>query len=155
MENERIKRLRKELKYLTEEEIDKEIANYKDIKAKDIKNVAKKIYLSRGIDYQKLNMNIISELINEITSIYNIFKKQDKKGKINIILNIVYTIILLILMKVPFILVRDIGYDYLRILSTNKILFVLWNLIFLVLYTVTAFCAFIVLIRSFTSKNKD
>ena len=155
MENERIKRLRKELKYLTEEEIDKEIANYKDIKAKDIKNVAKKIYLSRGIDYQKLNINIISELINEITSIYNIFKKQDKKGKINIILNIVYTIILLILMKVPFILVRDIGYDYLRILSTNKILFVLWNLIFLVLYTVTAFCAFIVLIRSFTSKNKD
>ena len=68
------------------------------------------------------------------------------------IIDIVYFVILLLLIKIPFDLVRDIGYEYLEMLSTNNTLYTLWNLAFLLIYTITLICTAIVLIKNFNSK---
>ena len=70
-------------------------------------------------------------------------------------LEIVYIVLLLILMKIPFDLVRDIGYEYIELLTTNSLFYTLWNFAFLLLYTITLICSVIVLIRNFNKKYKD
>ena len=70
------------------------------------------------------------------------------------VVEVIYIILLLILIKVPFSLVRDIGYDYIKILTTNNVINILWNLFFLILYTITMLCALIVLIRNFKNSYK-
>ena len=150
-----IKLLEKELKYLTKEAVQEEIRlNQNRLESKDIniKELANEIYLKRGIDISKLNRNVLSNLINDLSSIFSGFKDKDKSVKRKMIIDIVYSIILIILIKIPFDLVRDIGYEYIEMLSTNSVLFTIWNLSFLLLYTITALCTFVVLIKNFKNK---
>lgn len=158
MKNERIKRLRSELKYLLEAEIEKEILE-NDIRLGDeavrVADIAKDIYLKRGIDIKKLNKSFLGNLVDSITEMANLFKHKDKATKIKMIIDIVYIIVLLLLIKIPFDLVRDIGYQYIEILSTQTIYYNLWSLLFLLLYTITILCSFIVFVRNFNNKYKD
>ena len=71
------------------------------------------------------------------------------------IVEIIYMVILLILIKVPFDLVSDIGLDYIEIFSTNNVLRVLWQLAFMLLYTVTLVCTLLVLLRNFNKKYRN
>ena len=84
----------------------------------------------------------------------NIFKTKDSKTKRKMLVEIIYIILLLLLLKIPFDLVRDIGYDYIELLSTNNLYYNLWNIAFLVLYTITIFCTFLVLLKNFNNKYK-
>ena len=158
MKENKINKLRSELKYLVEEERENEI---KKISKKidentDVKKIAQEIYLERGLDYQKLNANIFLRLINEITNVVEVFKNKNGKDKRKMILEIVYIILLLILIKIPFNLVCDIGLEYINVISNNKVLNYIWNLAFLLLYTITIICTLIVLLRNFINKyNKN
>ena len=124
--------LRKELKYLINSEIDKEIelnrVNLTNNNV-DIKSLANDIYLKHGVDINRIKSNPLG------------FLNTNNKNKA--ITEIVITIIILLLFKIPFDFVRDIGYDYISVLSTNKLLYNLWNLLFLIAYTV-AFVSFII-----------
>lgn len=158
MKNERIKKLEAELKYLLDDERKKEIENYNsmlDTNKVNIKEVAKEIYHKRGINYDKLNKGFLNNLTNTINELSTTFKNKDSATKRKMIIEIIYIVILLILIKVPFDLVRDIGYDYIELLSTNNLYYTLWNLIFLLLYTGTIICTFIVLIKNFNNKYKN
>ena len=158
MKENKINKLRSELKYLVEEERENEI---KKISKKidentDVKKIAQEIYLERGLDYQKLNANIFLRLINEITNVVEVFKNKNGKDKRKMILEIVYIVLLLILIKIPFNLVCDIGLEYINVISNNKVLNYIWNLAFLLLYTITIICTLIVLLRNFINKyNKN
>ena len=154
MKENKINKLRSELKYLVEEERENEI---KKISKKidentDVKKIAQEIYLERGLDYHKLNTNIFLRLINEITNVVEVFKNKNGKDKRKMILEIVYIILLLILIKIPFNLVCDIGLEYINVISNNKVLNYIWNLAFLLLYTITIICTLIVLLRNFINK---
>ena len=158
MKEENIKKLNNELKFLTENERQKEITNYSialESNNANIKAIAQEIYLKRGIDYTKLNKGFFNNITNTITDLSNIFKNKDSKVKGKMIVEIIYIVLILLLLKIPFDLVRDVGYDYIALLSTNNIYYVLWNALFLVLYTITIFCTFIVLIRNFNNKYKN
>ncbi len=158
MKEDRIKKLNNELKYLTDAERQKEIINYNvalENNDVDIKNIAKEVYLRRGIDYSKLNKGVFNNIINTITDLSTIFKNKDSKVRSKMIVEIIYIVVILLLLKIPFDLVRDIGYDYLELLSTNSLYYNLWNIAFLILYTITIFCTFIVLIRNFNNKYKN
>ena len=158
MKEDRIKRLSKELKYLTDIEKQKEIAYYNNVLENNdvnIKDIAKEIYLRRGIDYNKLNRGIINNIINTITDLTTVFKNKDSKTKGKMITEIIYIAIILLLLKIPFDLIRDIGYDYIELLSTNNLYYNLWNIAFLILYTITIFCTFIVLIKNFNAKYNN
>ena len=158
MKDDRIKKLNNELKYLTDAERQKEIAYYDNALGNndiDVKNIAKEIYLRRGIDYTKLNKGVFNNIISTITDLIAVFKNKDSKVRSKMITEIVYIVVILLLLKIPFDLVRDLGYDYLELLSTNNLYYNLWNILFLILYTITIFCTFIVLIRNFNNKYKN
>lgn len=154
-----IKELEKELKYLTQKAIKEEIEKNKvklEIKDLDAKDLANKIYLERGIDVSKLHRNITGNLINELGMLFTGFKNKDSKIKRKMIIDIIYMVLIIILFKIPFDLVRDIGYEYIEMLSTNNVLYTLWHLAFLLLYTISMICTLIALIKNFNNKyNKE
>ena len=158
MKEANIKKLEDELKYLVKEERVKEINNYDLVLANDnpnIKKIAKEIYLKRGIDYDKLNKGFFNNLMETITEFGTLFKskKSDVKGKM--IRDIVIMVLLLVLLKIPFDFVRDIGFDYIDALTTNNTFYTIWNLAFLILYTIVFICTFIVLVRNFNNKYRN
>ena len=155
MKDDRIKKLTKELKYLPPEEIPKEIEYYNvalESENADIKAIAKEVYQKRGMDYDKLNKGIIKNMVNTINDFIEVFNNKDSKIKGKMVVDILYMVILIILMKIPFNLVRDIGYDYIPNLLTNNSYYNLWHIVFLILYIITAICTLIVLIRNFNNK---
>lgn len=158
MKEKRVKELKNELNVLLKEEVEKELI-LNDSKLEDekisVKDIAKEIYLKRGIDVSKLNKGLINNLIDNISELFNLFKNKDKKTKNKMYLEIVYIVLLLILMKIPFDLVRDIGYEYIELITTNSLFYTLWYFAFLLLYTITLICSVIVLIRNFNKKYKD
>lgn len=151
--DDKIKKLEKELKYLTKDVIKEEIEKNKNrLENEDAKIIANDIYLNRGLDITKLKRNITSNLINDFSSAFSDFKNKDKDTKKRMIIDIIYFVLLLLLMKIPFDLIRDIGYEYIELISNNSILITTWNLVFLLLYTITIICVAIVLIRNFNKK---
>lgn len=149
----KVKLLEKELKYLTKDAIKEEISMNKNrLEKEEVRVIANDIYLNRGLDITKLKRNITSNLMNDLGSAFSGFKEKDKTIKKSMIIDIIYFVILLILIKIPFDLVRDIGYEYIEMLSTNNMFYTLWNLAFLLLYTITLICTAIVLIKNFNSK---
>lgn len=162
-----LRKLSKELVFLTKDEYAKEIDCYKKYfdadHAKKIsiektieslgspKELSKKIYLKRGIDSSKLKRNFINNIINSVTDVVNAFKNK-KNDKKKMIIDLIYIFLLIILIKLPFNLVRDIGLSYIKIITPGSIYDVLWSLLFLLIYTITSLCVFIVLIRNFGKK---
>jgi len=151
----KIKILERELRYLKKEVIIEEIENNKtglDYKNVNIKSLAKDIYERRGIDYSKLKTNIFSVFINEFSLALDGIKNKSLNIKRKMIFDLLTLILIVVLIKIPFDLVRDIGYEYLEMLSINNTLYTLWNLAFLIIYTITLICTAIVLIKNFNSK---
>ena len=149
----KIKLLEKELKYLTKDAIKEELAmNKSRLEKEEVRIIANDIYLNRGLDITKLKRNITSNLINDLGTAFSGFNNKDKSIKRSMIIDIIYFVILLLLIKIPFDLVRDVGYEYIEMLSTNNTLYILWNLAFLLLYTITLICTAIVLIKNFNNK---
>ena len=150
---EKIKLLEKELKYLTKEAKQMEIEkNINRLDSEEIRNIANDIYISRGLDISKLKRNFTSNMINDFSNIFSNYKNKDKYTKKKIVIDIIYYIIILLFLKIPFDFVRDIGYEYIEMLTTNNALFTVWNLVFLLLYTITLICTALVLIRNFNNK---
>ena len=162
-----LKKLEKELRFLTKEEFNKEIDCYNKFfsseEEKGItftetmnslgtpKELSKKIYLKRGIDPTKLKGSFVNNIITSIVNIINAFKNP-KNPKKKMIIDLIYMVLLIILVKLPFNLVRDIGFDYIFLASKSPLIETLWYLLFLILYTITAICIFIVLARGFNKK---
>ena len=158
MKEDRIKKLTRELKYLPKEEIQKEINYYNtalESENADIKAIAKEIYTKRGMDYSKLNKGFFNNIVNTINDFIYVFNNKDNKTKGKMVLEIIYLIILLILIKIPFNLVRDLGYDYIPNLFSNNLYYNLWNTAFFILYVITLICTLILSIKNFNNKYKN
>ncbi len=153
MKEDKLKKLAEELKYLKEEERQKELESCNIESNLNVKELAKEIYDKRGIDYSKLNTGLFNNIGDSINEFATIFKNSDAKGKM--VLDILYMVILVVFIKVPFDLVRDVGYDYIELLSTNNVYYKLWNLLFLIIYTIVLICTLIVLIKNFIKKYRD
>lgn len=153
MKEKRIKELRLELKYLEKDVIDEEIKKHnKELEKDNVKDIARMIYHERGIDYNLINRNIFNRLIYEISSFVNLFQNNDKKIRKRMIIEVLYILLILILIRIPFMLVEDICFDYINLLTTKGIVIKLIHLLFLVIYTITIICSFIVLNRTFIKK---
>lgn len=154
--NEKKQKLEKELRYLLKDVRDEEIKKYSsDLENEDVKVIAQRIYNERGIDYSSLDTGLLNNISKTITDLMNVFKGKDKQTRNKMILEIVYIVVLLILIKIPFDLVKDIGYEYIALLSQNHVISIFWELAFLILYTIVIVCTFIVLIRNFNAKYRN
>ena len=151
------KMLEKELKYLTKEAKTYELNNYANIlnESSDVKKIAEEIYLKRGLDIKQINRGIFNNFGNELSKFFDSFKNKEKSVKRNMILDIIYLVLIIIFIKVPFELVKDIGYEYIEVITTNELFFTIWNLVFLLLYTLTALATFIILVRNYNNKYSN
>lgn len=156
MDDKRLKKFKSELKYLNDDNREKEYNKYKNkIKNdEDVINYAKEIYESRGIEYKYLSNNIFNKLLYEIKETISKYKVDNKKKKRAMFWDITFMIILLVLIKIPFNLVRDISYDYILIVYKGYLLYYVWRLLFLLVYTIVMICVAIILLRNFNDKYK-
>ena len=158
MKEENVKRLENELRFLEDDAWKSEIEKYSAVLANDkvdTKKLAMEIYQSRGINYQKLNKGFFNTLMETITEFGTLFKNKSGNIRGKMFLEMLVMVLLLVFLKVPFDFVRDLGFDYIELLTNNNILYVIWNLVFLFLYTIVFICTLIVLMRNFNSKYRD
>lgn len=151
----REEKLFKELKYLKNDIRNSEMESAKeklDNPKIPIKEIAIEIYDRRGIDYNKLEKGSFNNIETLVSDFSNSFKGKDKKTTRKMILELIYILLIVILLKIPFDLVNDIGYEYIEILSTKQLYYNLWNIGFLILYTITFIATAIVLLRNFNEK---
>ena len=146
-----LKDLKYHLRYLNKEAIEEEIKNYENIdftkeKQEDIANI---IYKKRGLN---IKVTKKSSLFASISTIIDALRSKNKKTITDILLFFLYMFILIILIKIPFIYIRDIISSIFTVIINNDTIYVIWNLSFELLYAITAI---IIIIHMLKNKAKN
>ena len=146
-----LKELKYQLRYLNKETIDEELKNYENLPDYNLKpeDEANKIYQKRGLNVKVTKK---TSLFDAISKIIDAIKSKNKKIITDLALFFVYIFILIILIKIPFIYIRDTISSIFSVLVNNDILYTIWSLAFELLYAITAILIFIHLIKN---KAKD
>lgn len=146
-----LKELKYQLRYLNKETIDEELKNYENLPGYNLKpeDEANKIYQKRGLNVKVTKK---TSLFDAISKIIDAIKSKNKKIITDLVLFFVYIFILIILIKIPFIYIRDTISSIFSVLVNNDILYTIWSLAFELLYAITAILIFIHLIKN---KAKD
>ena len=146
-----LKELKYQLRYLNKETIDEELKNYENLPDYNLKpeDEANKIYQKRGLNVKVTKK---TSLFDAISKIIDAIKSKNKEIITDLVLFFVYIFILIILIKIPFIYIRDTISSIFSVLVNNDILYTIWSLAFELLYAITAILIFIHLIKN---KAKD
>lgn len=146
-----LKELKYQLRYLNKETIDEELKNYENLPDYNLKpeDEANKIYQKRGLNVKVTKK---TSLFDAISKIIDAIKSKNKKIITDLVLFFAYIFILIILIKIPFIYIRDTISSIFSVLVNNDILYTIWSLAFELLYAITAILIFIHLIKN---KAKD
>ncbi len=147
-----LKELEKNLRYLSPEAKEEEIKKYRNIE--DYSNfdpikTANTIYENRGINIKISTKTIF---INSIKTIIDVINEKDKKKITDLIIFFVFLIFLTIIIKIPFIFVSEILYAFFSNLLSSNTATIIWNLIFDILYIITAL---IILINTINKKAQE
>lgn len=166
------RRLRNKLEILTEKAQEDEIRKYEEkieeekkqgrteeeiLSKLNIEEIAKNILENRGINLEKAlkKNNIIYKKIEDlcytINRIVDAMSKNTAKENTKIILNILIIVLVVCLLKIPFIFVKDLGLTIIEIFN-NSILTKVWDIIFEILYVIVAVIVFVTI---FTNWFKD
>ncbi len=134
--------LEKNLKYLKKRIRKEELQKYEAINCKDLDPVkeANKIYENHNTNI-RITKNI--KFFDAIKTIINIFEKKEKDEIKNIILFFLSTFFIIIIIKIPFIYVRDMVSNIFSSLTSTDSVYNLWYLLFELLYAITAIIIFI------------
>ena len=146
-----LKELKYQLRYLNNTTKEEELKNYENLQDYNLKpeEEANKVYQKRGLN---IKVTKKTSFLDAVSTIIDIIKTKNKKSVLDIVLFFIYMFILIILIKIPFIYVRDIISTIFGVLITNNILGTIWNLTFELLYALTAILIFIKMIKN---KAKD
>ena len=146
-----IKELKYQLRYLNKDIQEEELKNYENIENTNLKpeEVANTIYQRRGLN---IKVTKKTSLFDSLSTIINAVKSKNKKVLLDLLFFFLYMFILIILIKIPFIYVRDIISTFFNVLVNNDTLYIIWNLLFELLYAITAILIFIKFIQN---KAKD
>ena len=133
--NEYQKKLNYYLRYLKKSDRELELQKYSNLnKDTDLVELANKIYAEKGLKTRILKdisfTDAIGIMIDKI-------KLKDKNISKKIILFILYILLLIIVIKIPFIYVRDITLNLFNEFFNSELKITIWNLIFEGLYAVT------------------
>ena len=141
-----LKELTYQLRYLNEEAKKEELKNYENLSDYNLKpeEEANKIYQKRGLSVKVTKK---SSFLDSVATIIDVIKNKNKKQILDIILFFVYMFVLIILIKIPFIYIRDTVSTIFNVIITNDTLYTIWNLAFEILYAVTAILVFIKIIK--------
>ena len=146
-----LKELNYQLRYLNKETKEEELQNYENLQDYNLKpeEIANSIYKKRGLN---IKVTKKTSFLDSVSVIINAARKKEKKRILDIILFFIYVFILIILIKIPFIYIRDTISSIFSVLINNDLLYTIWNLAFELLYALTAILIFIKFIKN---KAKD
>lgn len=146
-----LKELKYQLRYLNKESQEEEIKNYENRKDYNLKpeEEANKIYQKRGLN---IKVTKKTSFLDSVSIIIDAAKEKNKKVLIDLLLFFLYVFILVILIKIPFIYIRDTISTMFSIVVSTEVLYTIWNLSFELLYAITAILIFIKFIKT---KAKD
>ena len=146
-----LEELKYQLRYLNNKAKEEELKNYENLQDYNLKpeEEANRIYQKRGLN---IKVTKKTSFLDAVSTIIDIIKTKNKKSVLDIVLFFIYMFILIILIKIPFIYVRDIISTIFGVVITNNILGTIWNLAFELLYALTAILIFIKMIKN---KAKD
>lgn len=141
-----LKELTYQLRYLNEETKKEELKNYENLSDYNLKpeEEANKIYQQRGLN---IKVTKKTSFLDSVATIIDVIKNKNKKQILNILLFFVYMFVLIILIKIPFIYIRDTVSTIFNVIITNDTLYTIWNLAFEILYAITAILVFIKMIK--------
>lgn len=147
-----LEELEKHLDILTTEAKEEELKKYQTMilsgEQIDIEKIVKEIYLRRGINPEKVlkkDKFIYSKFEELFKIIHNVVEKMSENNleeNVKIILDLLVLIFLICLIKIPFILVRNLGDSLLEVINVPPLLTV-WGLIIDIVYIIVAFIVFI------------
>ena len=146
-----LKELKYQLRYLNKETKQEELKKYENLEEYNLKpeEEANKIYQNRGLN---IKVTKKTSFLDSVSTIINAIKSKNKKFRTDILLFFIYMFILIILIKIPFIYIRDTISTMFSIVISTEILYTIWNLSFELLYAITAILIFIKFIKT---KAKD
>ena len=146
-----LKELKYQLRYLNKNIQEEELKSYENLENYNLKpeEIANSIYQKRGLN---IKVTKKTTLFDSISTIIDALKSKNKKILLDLLFFFLYMFILIILIKIPFIYVRDIISTFFNVLVSNDTLYVIWNLTFELLYAITAILIFIKFIKN---KAKD
>lgn len=137
-----IKELTKNLKYLNKKERNEELVYYENMENYNINpiKIANDIYKRRGINIT-ITKNI--KFLDALNIIISNLESKDKKKLKNILLFFLWMLILIIIIKIPFIYIRDIIANiFIDTFKSDKV-YALWVIILELIYALTAIIIFI------------
>lgn len=140
-----LKSLTKNLKYLNPGLKDAEIEKFQnmtDYNDLDPIEEANKIYERNGI-----NIKVTKSFLNSLSTIIEVFSSNDSKNIGQLLLFFLYLFFLIIIIKIPFIYVRDMISTIFGIFQNDNAN-VIWNLTIEALYAITTIIVFIRLIKN-------
>ncbi len=142
-----LKELKYQLRYLNKETKQEELKKYENLEEYNLKpeEEANKIYQNRGLN---IKVTKKTSFLDSVSTIINAIKSKNKKFRTDILLFFIYMFILIILIKIPFIYIRDTISTIFSVLVTNDLLYTIWNLSFELLYALTAILIFIKMIKN-------
>lgn len=139
-----LKELKYQLRFLSKAALEEELKNYDNAESYTLKaeDIANSVYQKRGLNIKVKKKN---SFFDSVAVIIEAFKdKQNLKGLIFFFL---YTFLLIILIKVPYIYIRDVISSIVSALATNETLFTIWDLTIEIIYALTAILIFIKFIK--------
>ena len=142
-----LKELKYQLRYLNKKAQEEELKNYENLQDYNLKteDIANSIYEKRGLNFK---VSKKTTFLDSVSMIIDKLRSKDKKVIIDLLLFFLYLFILIILIKIPFIYVRDIVSSIFSVINNNDIFYTIWNLSFELLYALTAILIFIKMIKN-------
>ena len=137
-----LKELKYQLRYLTKEALEEELKNNHDYNSPP-EDIANNIYQKRGLNIKVARK---SSFLDSVATIIEAFK--DKKNISNLLGFFLYVFLLIILIKIPFSLIRDMISTIFNVFFSNEIISTIWDLTFELLYAITAILIFIKFIKN-------
>ena len=137
-----LKELKYQLRYLTKEALEEELKNNQDYNSPP-EDIANNIYQKRGLNIKVARK---SSFLDSVATIIEAFK--DKKNISNLLGFFLYVFLLIILIKIPFSLIRDMISTIFNVFFSNEIISTIWDLTFELLYAITAILIFIKFIKN-------
>ena len=155
-----LKLLRKNLSFLSKEELEKEVLYYineidKSKKSDEeviksfgsIDSIVKDVCKKRGLDYKSVKKNdkfkLFQNYYNDLVDLSDVFKNGDRNKRIKLVLDLLLLLVVTCVLKIPFIFVRNLGDSLFSIVfNSNITILAIWGLIIEILYVIIALSFF-------------
>ncbi len=142
-----LKALRKNLKWLSKQEREEELVYYENRDNYDLDPIiiANEIYQKRGL---KISLVKKIKFLDAVNILINSLQSKNKEKLKKVLLFFLYMFFLIIIIKIPFIYIRDMISNIFIDTFKNNNTYTLWALSLELLYAITAILIFIRMIKN-------